>query len=153
MVKKGVLLYFTTEGMRVLVVGSGNIGRRKIFKLINGGADVTVVTKGRLDGIESFGAKIEIGDGLEYLSKNIDQFDMVVAATNDPELNSKISKLAMHHRKLVNSVTSSEECNIMFPAILDYKKFQIGVTTGGSDPKLAKRVKEKLSQLIKPEEF
>ncbi len=153
MEKKGLLLYVVTEGMKVLVVGSGKIARRKILKLISGGADITVVTKDRSEAVGSLGVKIEIGDGLEYLSKNLDRFDMIIAATNDSRLNSKISELATRQKKLVNSVTSSEECNVMFPAILDYKKFQIGITTGGSDPALSKKVKETLMRMIKPEDF
>ncbi|MGC8936225.1 MAG: precorrin-2 dehydrogenase/sirohydrochlorin ferrochelatase family protein [Candidatus Methanomethylicaceae archaeon] len=153
MEKKGLLLYVVTEGMKVLVVGSGKIARRKILKLISGGADITVVTKDKSEAVGSLGVKIEIGDGLEYLSKNLDRFDMIIAATNDSRLNSKISELATRQKKLVNSVTSSEECNVMFPAILDYKKFQIGITTGGSDPALSKKVKETLMRMIKPEDF
>lgn len=153
MEKKGLLLYVVTEGMNVLVIGSGKIARRKILKLISGGADITVVTKDKSETVESLGVKIEIGDGLEYLSKNLDHFDMIIAATNDSELNSRISELATRQKKLVNSVTSSDECNVMFPAILDYKNFQIGVTTGGSDPALSKKVKEMLMQMIKPEDF
>lgn len=151
MARRGLLLYLVTEGMRVLVIGSGKIGRRKISKLIAGGADVTVVTKGGAEGLESMGVRVEMGDGLEYLSKNLDRFDMIVAATDDPELNSRISDMAMRHKKLVNSVTSSEECNVMFPAILDYKDFQIGITTCGRDPRLSKKVKERLSVMIRAE--
>ena len=153
MTKRGMLLYFVTEGIKVLVVGSGRIGRRKISKLIEGGADVTVVTKGDIGGLVSMGAKVEIGDGLEYVSRNLDKFDMVVAATDNKELNSKISELAKRHKKLVVSVTSHEDCNVMFPAVLDYKKFQIGITTRGLDPGLSRKIKEKLSLTIRPEEF
>ncbi len=153
MVRKGMLLYFVTEGMRVLVVGSGAIGRRKISKLVESGAEVTVVTKDDAKGLDAMGVEVERGDGLEYLSRNLDRFDMIVAATDSKEINSKISELAMRHRKLVVSVTSHEECNVMFPAVLDYKKFQIGITTHGLDPKLSRKIKEKLSLMIRPEEF
>ncbi|MDI9643691.1 MAG: bifunctional precorrin-2 dehydrogenase/sirohydrochlorin ferrochelatase [Candidatus Verstraetearchaeota archaeon] len=152
LVRKGMLVYISTEGFRALVVGSGRVGRRKIYKLIEAGAEVTVVTKEEPDGLDE-DVKVVIGDGLDFAAKNIDRFDLVVAATNDPQLNSKISELAKQKGKLVNSVTSQEECNVMFPAILDYGKFQLGVTTRGEDPSLSKRIKKILQKALRQETF
>lgn len=147
-----MLLYISTEGLRTLVVGSGRVGRRKIYKLIGAGAEVTVVTKEEPKDLGE-NVRVVIGDGLDFAVKNIDCFDLVVAATNDPQLNSKISELARQKGKLVNSVTSPEECNVIFPAILDYGKFQLGVTTRGEDPSLSKKVKKILQKALRQEAF
>lgn len=142
-----MLLYFFTEGMEALVVGSGRIGRRKIFKLINGGANVTVVTKEMPKNLPDR-VNVIIGDGLEYASKNIDKFDIVVAATDDPLVNSKISELARQNKKLVNSVSGLEGCNVAFPAVIDKGSYLIGITTGGRQPSLSKRVKKNLKRAL-----
>jgi siroheme synthase-like protein len=142
-----MLLYFFTDGMKALVVGAGKVGRRKIFKLIEGGADVTVVTKDVPDGIDEK-VKVIIGDGLEYALQHIDEFKIVVAATNDPTVNSKIAQLALQNGKLVNSVTSTEDCNIAFPAVIDGGNYLLGITTGGRDPSLSKRLKKTLKKAI-----
>lgn len=142
-----MLLYFFTDGMKALVVGAGKVGRRKIFKLIEGGADVTVVTKDMPDGIDEK-VRVIIGDGLEYASQHIDEFKIVVAATNNPTVNSKIAQLALQKGKLVNSVTSAEDCNIAFPAVIDGGSYLLGITTGGRDPSLSKRVKKALKKAI-----
>lgn len=73
---------------------------------------------------------------------------MIVAATNNPEINSEISQLARRHKKLINCVTSAEEYNIMFSAIL---RFEIGIIMRDSDPKLAREVKERLSRIAERE--
>lgn len=148
-----MLFYIITEGLRALVIGSGNVGRRKIFKLIEGGAEVTVVTKEEPKHLKRGDLRVVLGDGLEYLAKNVESFDLVVAATNDPELNSKISELARQKGKLVNSVTSAEDCNLIFPAVIDYGKFKLGVTTGGRDPSLSKKVKKILQKALRKEDF
>ncbi|MBC7127092.1 MAG: bifunctional precorrin-2 dehydrogenase/sirohydrochlorin ferrochelatase [Candidatus Methanosuratincola petrocarbonis] len=148
-----MLFYVITEGLRALVVGSGKIGRRKIFKLIEGGAEVTVVTKEDPKLLNREKLKVVIGDGLEYAAENIDNFDLVVAATNDPTINSKISDLARKKGKLVNSVTSPEECSLIFPAVIDYGKFKLGITTGGRDPSLSKKVKKLLQKALREGDF
>ncbi len=44
--KRGILVLLMTEGMSALVVGSGKVARRKIYKLANAGAKVTVISRG-----------------------------------------------------------------------------------------------------------
>uniref|UniRef100_A0A7C3J3Y0 precorrin-2 dehydrogenase n=1 Tax=Candidatus Methanomethylicus mesodigestus TaxID=1867258 RepID=A0A7C3J3Y0_9CREN len=148
-----MLFYIVTEDLRALVVGSGNVGRRKIFKLIEGGADVTVVTREEPKLFIGKKLKVVIGDGLEYAAENIDDFDLIVAATNDATINSKISALARKKGKLANSVTSPDDCNLIFPAVIDYGKFMLGITTGGRDPTLSKKVKKILHKALRKEDF
>ncbi|MEN3006751.1 MAG: NAD(P)-dependent oxidoreductase [Candidatus Methanosuratincola petrocarbonis] len=133
--------------MEALVIGSGRVGRRKVFKLVHGGANVTVVTKEIPKGFPDK-VKVIIGDGLEYASKNISKFDIVVAATNDPLVNSKISELAIQNKKLVNSVSGLEGCNVAFPAVIDKGSYLVGITTGGRQPSLSKRVKKDLKRAL-----
>ena len=142
-----MLLYVFTEGMEALVIGAGRIGRRKIFKLIQGGANVTVVTKVKPEGIPDI-VKVIIGDGLEYASKNIDKYDIIVTATDDPLVNSKISDLAKQNKKLVNSVSGLGNCNVAFPAIIDKGSYLVGITTRGEDPSLSKKVKKDLKRAL-----
>ncbi|MEM2125249.1 MAG: NAD(P)-dependent oxidoreductase [Candidatus Methanosuratincola sp.] len=145
-----MLLYIFTEGMKALVVGSGRIGRRKIYKLMQGGAEITVVTKKQPEGLSDT-IRVIIGDGLAYASQYIDEFDIVVAATDDPSVNSKISRLARHKKKLVNCVTGLEDCNVAFPAVIDNGSYLLGITTGGRDPSLSKSVKKKLKRALAKE--
>ncbi len=146
--KRGMLFYVVTEGLKALVVGSGRVGRRKIFKLIDGGAEVTVVTKEQKHHMDGK-VRIIVGDGLDFATKNLDYFDIVVAATDDPVVNSKISELARQKKKLVNSVTSPEDCSLIFPAVIDYGRFQLGVTTGGRDPSLSKKIKKIIRKALR----
>jgi siroheme synthase-like protein len=147
--KRGMLFYVVTEGLRALVIGSGRVGRRKIFKLVDGGAEVTVVTKEEPKHPIGEKVRIVVGDGLDYAANNLDYFDIVVAATDDPVVNSKISELAKQKKKLVNSATSPEDCNLIFPAVIDYGNFQLGVTTGGKDPSLSKKIKKLIRKALR----
>lgn len=147
--RRGILLYFIADGTRALVIGSGTVGRRKIYKLLEAGMDVTVVTK---EEEKKFGNKVKVvvGDGLQYVMNNIDRFEIIVAATDDVQLNATISNIAKRRGKLVNSVTSKENCNIFFPAVLDYESFQVGITTGGDEPRLSKQLKKLIKKALGP---
>ncbi len=148
----GMMFFVKTSDLRVLVVGSGKIARRKIFKLSKAGADVVVVSKEK-PRFTAAGVKFEVEDGLEYAKKNINNFDIVVAATDDKKLNSAVAELALKKRKLINVVTDPDKCNIFFPAVADFKNLQIGITTRGKSPLMAKMIKKKILKAIQKEDL
>ncbi len=95
--KNGLMFLVKTQDLKILVVGSGKIARRKIFKLSDAGADFTVVSKDK----PSFTAarvKFVVDEGLNYTKKNISNFDIIVAATNNKEVNNKIAELALKEK-------------------------------------------------------
>ena len=149
---KGTLLFIRLDGKKSLVIGAGNVARRKIFKLIESGSEVTVVTKskpGFLDGK----ATVIIGDGFEFVSSHVENYDLIVAATDNKTLNAKIARLASEKGKLVNVVTDPELSTFVFPAVIDYGSIKIGVTTSGTAPIVSKTIKKRIEKAIPREEF
>jgi len=150
--KEGLMFYVKTRGLRVLVIGAGKVARRKIFKLKSAGASITVVAKERpkypLEGI-----KVELADGLEYARRHMEGFDMVVAATDDGKLNDAIADLALGRRKLVSVASCSSRGNVFFPAIIQVNDVQIGVSTEGKSPLVAKFVKRRIMKALGKEDL
>ncbi len=136
-----------TEGMNALVVGSGKVAKRKVYKLLNAGAKVTVISKSaalpRIPRVDFI-----IRDAKGLVGSDLDPFDLVVAATDDPALNLAIADLAKARGKLVNVVSDPNACSVQFPAVLDYGGLSIGITTGGVSPATSKAVKKRLAKAI-----
>jgi len=128
-----------------LVVGGGDVAERKVHTLLGCGATVVVVSPQVTDGLRQLA-----GDGkidLRVRSFDVEDMDSVflaVASTDDWEVNSQVSRLAQQEGKLVNVVDDPALCNFIVPATVTRGDLQISVSTGGSSPALAKRIRKDL---------
>jgi precorrin-2 dehydrogenase / sirohydrochlorin ferrochelatase len=133
------------RGKRCLVVGGGDVAERKVGSLLACGASVLVVSPEVTDGLRQLA-----GDGkIDLKVRSFDAEDMasvflVVASTDDAGVNSDVSRLARQGGKLVNVVDDPALCNFIVPATVTRGDLQISVSTGGSSPALAKRIRKDL---------
>jgi uroporphyrin-III C-methyltransferase/precorrin-2 dehydrogenase/sirohydrochlorin ferrochelatase len=132
-----------------LVVGAGSIAARKIGLLLKAGADVSVIA----NDIGSEVSELEKRGAIRCLLRNYEPADLkgvklVIAATNNTELNADISILAQANNILVNVVDNLELCSFLMPSIIDRNPIQIAISTGGASPVLARLIRSKLEASI-----
>ena len=92
----------------ILVIGAGKIALRKVKTLLDYNCNITVITKEISE--EEFlelekENKIKILKNQEFEEKFLEDTFLVVSATDNKELNDKISKLCMSKNILVNNIT------------------------------------------------
>ncbi|MGH2806157.1 MAG: precorrin-2 dehydrogenase/sirohydrochlorin ferrochelatase family protein [Actinomycetota bacterium] len=139
-------------GRRVLVVGAGRIGLEKIEGLLACGADITVVAPEAVAEIEVLDASDEIEwHPRVYETSDLDGKLLVVAATSDTELNTRVHNDAEARTMLVNVVDVPELCNFILPAIVREGPLAVAISTSGASPALAKRMKREIAANIGPE--
>jgi siroheme synthase-like protein len=73
---------------------------------------------------------------------------MVIAATNDSEVNIEVFDHAEERAMLVNVVDVPPLCNFILPAIVRSGPLAIAISTAGASPALAKRMKREVSELF-----
>ena len=78
----------------------------------------------------------------------VKKYFLVVAATDDTELNDRISHVCMNENILVNNVSSKTEMNAMFTAVVKNDEFQIGIGSYGKSCRRSKALKGKVQELI-----
>ena len=78
----------------------------------------------------------------------VKKYFLVVAATDDTELNDRISHVCMSENILVNNVSSKTEMNAMFTAVVKNDEFQIGIGSYGKSCRRSKALKGKVQELI-----
>jgi precorrin-2 dehydrogenase/sirohydrochlorin ferrochelatase len=71
---------------------------------------------------------------------------MVIAATNDAELNRQVSRDAQTKGLLINAVDQPRDCNFIFPSILKRGDLVLAISTSGKSPALARKIREQLEQ-------
>ncbi|MDE3069540.1 MAG: bifunctional precorrin-2 dehydrogenase/sirohydrochlorin ferrochelatase [Acidobacteriota bacterium] len=134
-------------GRHCVVIGGGSIGLGKVEGLLACGARVTLIAPGAVAELSEHAAE----GSIEWLEReyagpaDIDGAFMVIAATDDTELNIRVYEDAERLAKLVNVVDVPPLCNFILPAIVRTGPLAIAISTAGSSPALAKRMAREIS--------
>ncbi|MCP3690096.1 MAG: uroporphyrinogen-III C-methyltransferase [Gammaproteobacteria bacterium] len=139
-------VFLNIKNQPCLVVGAGNIAARKIELLLKAGASVKVVA-------------LEISEAVRQLTSvqcerrsfedaDLDNVVLVIAATDDQALNTRVSMLARLKGIPVNVVDNPGLCSFIMPSIIDRDPVQIAISTGGASPVLARQIRSKLEGII-----
>jgi len=122
---------------KCLVVGGGNVAFRKINELIEYGARVTLVSREINETINLLVKNKEksityIQDS--YKSEYINDAFIVIAATNDSNINYQIARDCKKKDILVNVVDDLESSGFIVPAKVKRGDLTITVSTNGKCP-------------------
>lgn len=140
------------ERRHAIVVGGGNVAARKVEELLEAGAQVTVIGPALSPELKALaGARRIAVIGRPYREGDLSGAFLVIAATDDSEVNQKVWREAEQCGYLVNVVDDPARCNFITPAIVRRGDVMITVSTGGASPALARRLRERLETLIGPE--
>lgn len=130
-----------------LVVGAGPIGLEKIEGLLAANAKVHVVAKQAIPEVAALAAEGAITlEERPYVPEDLVGHLLVVAATEDTELNVAIYRQAEERAMLVNVVDVPPLCNFILPAIVRSGPIAIAISTSGASPALAKRLKREIAE-------
>lgn len=137
------------RGRRSLVVGGGDIGLEKVEGLLACDGDVTVVAPDLQPELQ----RLADEGSIQWIPRRYEPADlegtfMVIAATNDSEVNIGVYDDAEKRAMLVNVVDVPPLCNFILPAIVRTGPLAIAISTAGASPALAKRMKAEISQLF-----
>jgi precorrin-2 dehydrogenase/sirohydrochlorin ferrochelatase len=132
---------------RCLVVGGGEIALEKVEGLLGCDATVVVVAPQLQPTLASLAAEGSIAwERRDFQAADLEGSFMAIAATDDTEVNIRVYELAEQRAMLVNVVDVPPLCNFILPAIVRTGPLAIAISTAGSSPALAKRMKREISQ-------
>ena len=133
-------------GRRCLVVGGGDIGLEKVEGLLACDGDVTLVAPDAIEPLQALASEGSIAwDRRAYDPSMLEGTFMVIAATNDSEVNIGIYEDAERRAMLVNVVDVPPLCNFILPAIIRTGPLAIAISTAGASPALAKRIRNEIA--------
>lgn len=142
-------VYLDVKGKKCVIVGGGNVAYRKACSLKEAGAKVTVISP-------DICPEMSNEKGLTLINKNynencLDGAMLVIAATDDEEVNKKVSLDAGKRNIIINVVDRPELCTFIVPATVKRGEFCISISTGGASPALAKNIRKELEVVFGPE--
>jgi precorrin-2 dehydrogenase/sirohydrochlorin ferrochelatase len=137
------------SGRRCVVVGGGEIGLEKVEGLLACDADVTLVAPTAIDELQALAREGSIAwERRDYEPAVLDKAFMVIASTDDTDVNIGIYQDAEERAMLVNVVDVPPLCNFILPAVLRTGPLAIAISTAGASPALAKRMKREIGELF-----
>lgn len=142
-------MFVDISDKKVVVVGAGTIAKRRIRTLLEFTDHLVViapeVNRELLD--------LEAEGRLTILRKKYEREDIydaaiVIAATNDSKINNDIFSVCRCLGIQVNVCSDKRKCDFYFPGIAQKDNVVIAVTASGKDHKLARRLVEKVRELL-----
>jgi len=135
------------EGETVLVVGGGSVGARKARTFATE-ASVVVLSPEFGDRTFADAEKVRAAPTPEDATDWVERTDpaLVVAATDDSDLNGAFSTAAAEHGALVNRTDDHGDQsfgNIVVPATVRDDPVTLAIATGGRAPALSKHLRER----------
>lgn len=142
-------VFFNLQGLPVLVVGGGEVALRKVSLLQRCGALVTVVAPTVAPELLERRARDTLRIEMrEFVPADLDGPRMVIVATSRRAVNRRIATLAEARSIPVNVVDDRDASRFIVPAIIDRDPVVVAVSSGGTSPVLARRLRERLEALI-----
>ncbi|RDS80653.1 siroheme synthase CysG [Dyella psychrodurans] len=135
----------------VLVVGGGDVAARKAAMLLRAGARVTV-------GAPMLGPELRelVQQGRvayragAYQSEWLAGVWLVIAATRSRPLNARIAADGHSQQRLVNVVDDPVLSSFQVPAVIDRSPLLVAISSSGTAPVLARRLRERIESLLDP---
>ena len=147
-------LFINLENKKVLVIGGGKVAAKKIEKILEYGADITVVTENVVEEklLKLENVKIENNQKIENdkakIEKLVKGYFLVIAATDNEELNENIANVCDSNGMLINNVSSKVKMNAMFGGIVKNNEFQIAISTSGKNCKRSRAMKSEIQKVL-----
>ncbi|MEX0738062.1 MAG: siroheme synthase CysG [Pseudohongiella sp.] len=142
-------VFMDVRNQRCLLVGAGEVASRKAALLARTGARLIVVAPLIRDEVRELVAQHQ-GEIHQrpFRDTDLDEVNLVVAATDNDVVNRHVSELARARRLPVNVVDQTDLCSFIVPAIVDRSPVVIAISTGGSSPVLTRQIKENIEIML-----
>ncbi len=143
------------EAKPVIVAGGGRVALRKIKSLLSAGARVIMISPEVEDELKDLAGR----DGVTWIPEPfrdelLDRYPdavLVFGTTDNRDVNTAIHAAAVKRKIPCNIADVPDLCTFIVPAVITQGDLMIAVSTGGSSPALARRIREDLQTQYGPE--
>ncbi|MFC3033706.1 siroheme synthase CysG [Pseudoalteromonas fenneropenaei] len=141
-------IFTKLENKPVVVIGGGEVALRKCRALLKAKAQLTVVALHFHPDFYQFdSAQVTLLEA-EFNPTQLTGAMLVIAATDNEDVNQAVFAAAEAQHIFVNVVDDQPRCSFIFPSIVDRSPVTIAISSAGTAPVLARRLREKLETLI-----
>jgi len=141
--------YIKLEGTNCVVIGGGTVAWRKVKTLLTCKANVLVVSPHLCKNLKAMhGKKKIVYRKSAYKKVFLKNTFMVIAATDDEQVNARIAKDAKSKKILYNIVDSPNQCNFYVPSVIESGDLLLSISTQGAFAGLSKKIKGECAPVL-----
>jgi precorrin-2 dehydrogenase/sirohydrochlorin ferrochelatase len=149
-----VIVDLNLRGKLVIVVGAGQEGLKKVNSLLTQDCQILVISDSANTQITNYAknGKIKFKKTKLDSADFLDEYDpiLVMAATDDKELNRKIVQKAKKKRAYAYAADDPDVSDFAHPSVINIEDtVQIAISTGGRSPAMARKIKLKAEKIFK----
>lgn len=144
-------IFIKMHKIQTLIVGGGNVGLEKLTFLLKSSPDANVVMVAPffMDEVKVLAKQFDINlIHMAYDSSFLCDKDLVIAATDNVEVNKQIYKDAKSRNLLVNVADTPDYCDFYLGGIVTKGNVKVAISTNGKSPTTAKRLRQFFEEVI-----
>ena len=146
-------MFIDLTDRKIFVAGGGRIARRRIEALVKFGADIHVAAPRVCPEIALLAGEGKIKTVLrEYRSSDLDGMEFAIAATDDREVNRAVYEECRKRGIPVNVADDKTLCDFYFPSVVMTEDVVVGINSGGTDPGMVRRTRQRLERILAEED-
>ncbi|RWX51934.1 precorrin-2 dehydrogenase; sirohydrochlorin ferrochelatase [Candidatus Electrothrix marina] len=133
------------EGKLCAVAGGGNVAERKVLSLLNARASVRIISPQLTELLSDLTANGSVEwRNRGYRNGDLDGALLVFAATDNRDVQDAVVRDARKAGLLVNVADAPDLCDFQVPAVVRRESLNIAVSTNGTSPALAAKIRREL---------
>lgn len=135
----------------ILIAGAGKTASRKAEILLSFGCRLTVVSPEIKENFNIFEKNYPYNVTIvnrQFRDTDIDGVFVVIAATDNADVNNHISALCRERNIPVNVVDCPDLCTFIFPSIVKQEDLVCGISSGGKSPVITQYIKNLINNNI-----
>ena len=146
-------IFLILDGRPGLLVGAGNVALEKLITLLSSGIRLRVIAPVVKAEVRAFAdeGKIELVER-EFTPGDLDGNFIVIAATDNPEVNATVYRESVARGILVNSVDDPPHCDFYFGSVVRRGDLQVAISTAGESPAVAQQLRREINEQL-PEDL
>jgi uroporphyrin-III C-methyltransferase / precorrin-2 dehydrogenase / sirohydrochlorin ferrochelatase len=146
-------IFLRVQNRRAVVIGGGAVAARKAELLLRCGAQVRLVAPELAPGTQELLRHPGAAQAMSHLCATFDVSHLegaalVIAATDSAAVNAQVAQAARACGVPVNVADDAELSDFILPAIIDRSPVIVAVSSAGTAPVLARRVREQIEALL-----
>ncbi len=142
-------VFLDAKKINAMVVGGGDVAARKIELLLKTTTKITVMSQVLSSSVERLINLHQLTHlAHPYQAGHLADITLVIAATDNSEVNKAVYIEAQEYRLLTNVVDQPELCTYITPAIIDRSPMIIAMSSSGSAPILLRMLREQIEKTL-----
>lgn len=144
-------IFLKMNKIQTLIVGGGNVGLEKLTSLLKSSpnSNVVMVAPFFKDEVKILAKEFNVTLILKaYNEAILCDKDLVIAATDNLEVNQQIYKDAKRRNVLINVADTPELCDFYLGGIVTKGNVKVAISTNGKSPTTAKRLREFFEEVL-----